>query len=217
MSEKSKYVGGKQASERLGVHQRTLYQWEEKGLIETIRTPGGKRLYNVDKYLKENYTAQETNVLENLNELDSENNRLFLSYVRVSSKSQENDLDRQKKLIHKNYPNHTMIEDIGSGVNFNRRGLKKIIDWAIEGRIEELVIAYKDRLARFGFDLIKNLIEEYSDGKIIIMNNVDDLEPEEELMNDMLEIMNVFVAKRNGLRKYKEKKILTQSTKSAKK
>jgi putative resolvase len=214
MSEKNKYIGGKQASEKLGVHQRTLYNWEEKGIIETIRTPGGKRLYNIEKYLRENKINQESHIMEDLNEIETKNDRLFLSYVRVSSKSQENDLERQKKIINKNYPNHTMIEDIGSGVNFNRRGLKKIIDWAIEGRIEELVIAYKDRLARFGFDLIKNLIEEYSDGKIIIMNHMDDLEPEEELMSDMLEIMNVLVAKRNGLRKYKDNK---KSTKSIKK
>lgn len=104
------------------------------------------------------------------------------------------------------YPDHLMIEDIGSGVNFNRRWLNKIIEMAIAGRINELVIAYKDRLARFGYDLIENLIKDYSDGEIIIMNVNDDLEPEEELMNDMLEIMNVFVAKRNGLRKYRKKK-----------
>lgn len=202
---KPKYVGGKQASNILGVHQRTLHQWEKKGLIDIIRTPGGKRMYNVDKYLKELNCTDECESLDNLSELDETDEKLFLSYVRVSSKSQEDDLERQKKLIIDEYPDHTMIQDIGSGVNFKRRGLKKIIEWAIEGRIEELVIAYKDRLARFGYDLIENLIHDYSDGKIVVMNMDDDLEPEEELMNDMLEIMNVFVAKRNGLRKYRKK------------
>ena len=84
--------------------------------------------------------------------------------------------------------------------------MNKIIDLAIAGRVNELVIAYKDRLARFGYELIENLIKDYSGGNIIIMNKKDDLEPEEELMNDMLEIMNVFVAKRNGLRKYRKVK-----------
>jgi putative resolvase len=96
-----------------------------------------------------------------------------------------------------------MIEDIGSGVNFNRRGLNKIIDLAVGGRVNQLVIAYKDRLARVGYELIERLIREYSGGEIIIIEAKDDMEPEEELMNDVMDMMNVFVAKRNGLRKYK--------------
>ena len=99
-----------------------------------------------------------------------------------------------------------MIEDIGSGINLTKRGIRKIIRLAIAGRINEVVVAYKDRLARFGYELIEELIKEYSKGKIIIMNAKDDREPEEELAMDVLEIMNVFVAKKNGLRKYKKKK-----------
>jgi putative resolvase len=205
MNTKPKYVGGKEASRVLGVHQRTLYQWEEKGFIDTIRTPGGKRMYNVEKYIREHKNADKLNNYDELDELDETDEKLNISYARVSSQSQANDLERQKKLVKDAYPDHILVEDIGSGVNFNRRGLKKIIKWAIEGRVNELVIAYKDRLARFGYELIENLIKEYSDGEIIIMKKKDDLEPEEELMSDMLEIMNVFVAKRNGLRKYKKK------------
>jgi len=104
----------------------------------------------------------------------------------------------------KRYPNHLLIEDIGSSLNFNRRGLRKIIRWAIAGKIEEVVVAYKDRFARFGFELIEDLIKEYSDGKIIVLHEKKEEEPEEELVKDMLQIMNIFVAKMNGLRKYKE-------------
>jgi putative resolvase len=68
-----------------------------------------------------------------------------------------------------------------------------------------VVVAYKDRLSRFGFDLIEDLIKTYSNGKLIILNKTDDMEPEEELARDVLQIMNVFVAKMNGLRKYKKK------------
>lgn len=99
-----------------------------------------------------------------------------------------------------------MIEDIGSGVNLNKRGIRKIISLAIEGRIEELVIAYKDRLARFGYELIEDLITTYSEGKIIIINKKKELKPEEELAFDVLQIMNVFTAKMNGLRKYNKNK-----------
>lgn len=95
-----------------------------------------------------------------------------------------------------------MIEDIGSGVNLNKRGIRKLISLAIEGRVEELVIAYKDRLARFGYELIEDLITTYSKGKIIIINKKKELKPEEELAFDVIQIMNVFTAKMNGLRKY---------------
>jgi excisionase family DNA binding protein len=194
-----KYLSGKEACQKLGVHSRTLYNWDEKGKIDTIRTPGGKRLYNVDKYIKD----QTTNKIYND---DNEENvipeKLKIIYVRVSSVSQKNDLERQKLYMQKRYPGHLLIEDIGSGLNFNRRGLRKIIKYAINGQLEELVVAYKDRLARFGFELIEDLIKEYSNGRIIILHKNKDLEPEEELVKDMLQIMNIFTAKMNGLRKY---------------
>jgi putative resolvase len=202
---KEKYVGGKEASKLIGIHQRTLYQWEEKGLIETIRTPGNKRLYNIEKFLKEKECKGDYKCLEDLNELDEKEEKLNISYVRVSSMGQKEDLERQKKLIRDQYPNHIMIEDIGSGINLTKRGISKIINLAIEGKINEVVVAYKDRLARFGYELIEKMIKDYSNGKIIIINKRDDMEPEDELLKDMLEIMNVFVAKMNGLRKYKKK------------
>ena len=99
----------------------------------------------------------------------------------------------------KRFPKHMVIEDIGSGINLN--GLRKIIKYAIEGKNK---VAYKDRLARFGFELIEDLIKVYSNGKIIIINKNKDLEPEQELIKDVLQIMNIFVAKMNGLRKYKD-------------
>ena len=207
IQKEDKYIGGKQTSERLGVHQRTLYQWEAKKLIETVRTPGGKRLYNVDKYLRENgaYNGNDINEIENMDDLDDKEGKLNLSYVRVSSIGQKDDLERQKKSIKDKYPDHIMIEDIGSGINLNKRGIRKIIKLAIAGKVNELVVAYKDRLARFGYELIEDIIKEYSKGTIKVINKKDDMEPEEELAQDVLQIMNVFTAKMNGLRKYKKR------------
>ena len=196
----TQFVGGKEASKILGVRQRTLYGWDKKGIIETIRTPGGKRLYNVNKYMKAKIC--ETNICNNLDDLDKIEEKLNICYVRVSTNNQKNDLENQKKELEKYYPNYTYIEDIGSGLNFNKRGIRKIIDLAISGKINELVVAYKDRLTRFGFELIEDLIKKYSKGKIIILNNKDKLGPEEELVMDVMAIMNVYVAKLNGLRKY---------------
>lgn len=186
--------------------KRTLYQWDKKGWIETIRTDGNKRLYNVEKYLNEKKCDNNKDCIRNLESIDKTKDKLKISYVRVSTQGQIDDLERQKKQMKELYPKHIMIEDIGSGVNLNKRGIRKIINLAIEGRIEELVIAYKVRLARFGYELIEDLITTYSKGKIIIINKKKELKPEEELAFDVLQIMNVFTAKMNGLRKYNKKK-----------
>jgi predicted site-specific integrase-resolvase len=195
------FKGGKQAAEILGVHQRTLYLWEKKGLIETVRTPGNKRLYNVNKFLEDNKCKE--NICNNLDDLDKET-KLNIAYIRVSSQNQKNDLERQKQLIVHKFPNHIIIEDIGSGLNLNKRGIRKIIHLAIEGKINELVVAHRDRLTRFGFELIEEIINKYSKGKIVILSEPDKLEPEEEIVKDIMSIMNVYVAKINGLRKYKK-------------
>jgi len=204
------FLKGKEASEKLGVHQRTLYQWEEKGWINTIRTPGGKRLYDVDGYLKqkecekENHSKQEEECKEELfEELNKKEEKINICYVRVSTHGQKSEMEHQKKYMKSLFPKYEFIEDIGSGINFNRKGLRKIIDLAIEGKVGTLVVANKDRLTRFGFDFIEDLIKKYSNGNVIILNKSEANEPETELVKDVLQIMNVFVAKMNGLRRYK--------------
>ena len=111
----------------------------------------------------------------------------------------------------KKYPEYELIKDIGSGLNMNRDGLNKIIDYAIKKEIEILVIAYKDRLVRFGYEMIERLIKEYSDGIIRIVNAKEEETPMIELSKDIVSIMNVYVAKMNGLRKYK--KLITDDIK----
>jgi predicted site-specific integrase-resolvase len=188
------YVTGRKASEILGVHQRTLYQWEKKKWIETIRTPGNKRLYNVKKYLE----SKEINI-----DTININIKKNIIYGRVSSLGQKNDLERQINVLKNKYPTYELITDIGSGMNMNRKGLRKIIDFAINDNINELVIVHKDRLCRFGYDLVEDLIKKYSNGKIIIIESQEIKEPKEELVEDVLQIMNIFVARMNGMRKYK--------------
>lgn len=202
------YVSGKEASKILGVHQRTLYLWENKKQIETIRTPGNKRLYNVKKYLEINKCIDiPIEECKNLDELDNSSIKLNICYVRVSTVNQKDDLERQKSLLKEKYNKNIFIEDIGSGLNLNKSGINKIIHLAIQGKINELVIAYKDRLTRFGFELIEELITKYSKGKIIVLNKKQETDPHEELVKDVMAIMNVYVAKMNGLRRYKNKEI----------
>ena len=185
-----------------------MYQWEKKRKIDTIRTPGGKRLYNVNKFLhRSKFSEKKLDDSEDneIDELDDSDEKLNIIYARVSSLSQKDDLQNQILELKNAYPKYKLIKDIGSGVNLNRKGLRKIIELAIAGKVNKLVIAHKDRLTRFGYELIEDLIKDYSEGKIIVLNENDTLEPEEELVKDVLTIMNVFVARMNGLRKYKKK------------
>jgi predicted site-specific integrase-resolvase len=102
------------------------------------------------------------------------------------------------------YPDYDILYDIGSGINFNRPNLNKIIKLAIKNKLEELVIAYKDRLCRIGYELIENILIDNSNTKIIIIKK-DIKSPEKELTEDLIEIITVFSSKLYGMRSYKEK------------
>lgn len=194
------YIGKKKALERLGISGMTLLKLEELHKIETIKTIGGHRKYNVEKYIRDNKSKVIVNNIPTVNVI-KEN----ICYVRVSTTGQKDDLGRQKEYMINKYPTYRVIEDIGSGINFNRRGLREIIKLGIAGKINIVVVAYKDRLTRFGYELIEDLIKEYSNGKIIIENNKEEhKEPKEELVEDVMQILNVYTAKMNGLRKYKK-------------
>jgi excisionase family DNA binding protein len=185
------YRTRKEACEILGIHYVTLYRLAEKKEIEIIKI-GERQLYNVNKYLRKIKAEDEIK-------------KKKICYCRVSSGKQKEDLNRQIKFMEEKYPGYEIIKDIGSGINIERDGLNKIIDLAIKGELEELVIAYKDRLARFGYEMIERIIEEYSNGKITIINKSEEETPAEEITKDIVLIMNVYVAKINGLRKYKNK------------
>jgi predicted site-specific integrase-resolvase len=139
----------------------TLLKIEKEKKIEIIKTIGGNRKYNVQKYIDDN-------IKENIKQNNEKQN---ICYVHVSTIGQKNDLEHQKEYMIKQYNNYILIEDIGSGINFNRKGFRKIIKLAMEGKINKLVVAHKDRLTRFVFEFIEDLIKEYSNGEIIIEND----------------------------------------------
>lgn len=190
------YVSPKKASEIIGVHWMTLKNWEKQGKIECIRTPGGKRMYNVNKYLIVNKGSKP----EGAHTITQ--TRKNICYCRVSTRNQSDDLERQIKYMKESYPTYEIVSEVGSGLNLNRLKLVNIIKMAINGEINEIVVAHKDRLARFGFDLIEMLVKEYSGGKITVIDKTE-MSPEEEITKDLVSIINVFSARINGLRKYK--------------
>ena len=188
-------MNGRDAGFILNVCTKTLQEWDKAGKISTIRTSGGRRRYNVKKYIEDNNIDINlgTNVRGSLN-------RRKVVYCRVSSYDRKDDLVRQVELLKSSYPDHEVIEDIGSGINFKRKGLQKIIQYAIANELEEVVITYKDRLCRIGYDLIEFIIHKYSNGKIIITNSNDESR-EIEITKDLIEIITVYSSKIHGTRR----------------
>jgi len=191
------YITPKEAQKILKVHPMTLYKYADKGIIDMIRTPGGKRLYNIKGYIDK--LNKENNVIDE----QKKDEKINICYCRVSTNSQKDDLKRQIDYMKNKYPSYEIIKDIGSGINFKRKGLKKLIDLAVNNKLNKVIIAFKDRLCRIGFELIEHLIKEYSNGEIIIENDIS-LSPEEEVVKDLLQILTVFSARINGLRSYKK-------------
>jgi len=204
---KGNYYTPKDASKKLGVHWQTLRNWEKQGKIKTIRSPGGKRYYDINNFIVDiennNSDIKEINVKDDNKEI--KNIKRKICYCRVSSYSQKPELENQIKYMTEKFPNHEILYDIGSGINFNRPNLNKIINYGIKNELEELAIAYKDRLCRIGYELIEKILIENSNTNIIIEK--DEIKsPEEELTNDLIEIITVFSSKLYGIRSYKSKK-----------
>lgn len=184
------YVKRKEAMQILGISYVTLYKIAENKEIDTLKI-GHNTLYNVNKYLRE----------KNISKKD----KIKVCYCRVSSNKQKKQLEIQKEYMKDKFPTYQIIEDISSGLDFNRKGIQEIIDKAINGELEELIIAHKDRLGIFGFELIEWLIKKYSDGKIIILNKKEENTPNEELIKDISSILNIYSEKVKELKKYKYK------------
>lgn len=196
-----KYVKPKEASRIIGVNLDTLRRMAGRNEINHIRTDTGRYLFNVSSFTKRsNIEVSE---------------RKKICYARVSSRGQKSDLQNQISLLKTKYPDSEIIFDYGSGLNFHRKGLQKIMDFAHKGELQEVVVTYKDRLCRFGFELIEYILETQSNAKIVVLSN-NSTSKESELATDLLSIITVFSARMHGLRKYKsqikEDKSIFQST-----
>ncbi|QUH26687.1 IS607 family transposase [Serpentinicella alkaliphila] len=193
----------KEASEFLGVSAETLRRWEKAGKITSHRTEGSHRRYDKNDLIR-------------LKSFDSKSKKLTIGYCRVSSSDQKDDLKRQidnvsNYCIAKGY-SFRIIDDLGSGLNYNKKGLKQLIELISANEIERIVINYKDRLLRFGYELIEQLCLIHG-VEIEIINHTEDKTYEQELVEDVLSVITVFSAKLYGSRSYKIKKIKDESEK----
>ena len=189
------------AADILGVSIQTLHKWETTGeLLPSRKSKAGTRYYDADKLL-------------NLNDTDNPT----ISYARVSSHDQKEDLQRQSELLEtfcaaKGW-RFEIISDLGSGLNYRKIGLNKLLDLILKKKIRRIVLTHKDRLLRFGSELVFALCE-IQGIEIVIINKGTKPAFEEELAKDVLEIITVFSARLYGSRSHKNKK-LVESLKDA--
>lgn len=196
-----KYAPGK-LSKLLGVTPKTLSRWADEGKIQTFKTDGGQRRYLY------------TDIPE---EIIQKEGKKKVIYARVSSRKQSGDLERQIALLKSKYPGYEVVSDIGSGINFKRHGLITLLDRVFAGDISTIVVAHKDRLCRFGFELFEHIFTRFG-VELEVVSGVNVKEPTEAFVDDVLSIITVFTAKYYGSRKYnlhkKDKDLSKQGTES---
>ena len=180
----------------IGISSSTLRRWEEEGKLIADRTLGNQRLDN------ENHLR----VAMRLKTGKTPNRAIV--YCRVSSSNQKEDLASQVKAMEQfclaqGVAITDSIQEVGGGLNFKRPKFLQIIQWAIQGEVKVLYVAHKDRLCRFGFELVEQILQ-WSGGKIVVAN-AETLSPQEELTQDLLSIVHCFSSRLYGLRKYKSK------------
>ena len=199
----SKYVPGADIRKRFKVSNGTLQRWANEGRIGSVRLKSGqgKRLY------KEDDLDRVIAGFKVLAEKELGHQRAKVCYARVSSAKQKEDLQRQVELLEKEYPDHEIVKDIGSGINWKRVGFTSLLDRIMHGDVEEVVVSHRDRLCRFAFDLVKHVFEN-AGCKLVVhdetargKDGLGELESAEtELRDDLLAIVTVFVASSNGRR-----------------
>lgn len=196
------YLTIKEACDLIHCSESTLRRWEEKGYIQSVRTKGGHRRYSADDLRRA------------LGEPSPRNIRITIAYCRVSSSGQKDDLNRQVEVVsrycEKQGYRFKVITDVGSGLNYNKKGLDFILREVCLDHVDRIVVNYKDRLVRFGFDMIKTICDVHGT-EIEIINETDEVSYEKELVDDVLSIITVFSAKLYGKRSHKSNEIVSRN------
>ncbi len=186
-----------ETADYFGVSVDTIRRWESEGRITSQRTKGGHR-----RFLASTLAGIEE---------EERNEKPTLCYARVSTRDKKDDLERQANALVAYCENKgwqvELIKDIGSGLNYKKRGLNKLIDKILNEEVSRLIITDKDRLLRFGSELIFSLCSHYQ-VEVIVINRKPTMSEEEELVQDVLEIIQVFAARLYGKRSHRNQKLI---------
>ena len=188
-----------EASKVLGVSITTLRRWEKEGRLPPDEiTQGGHRRYDLVKLRPELFRLQRSD-------------RKTVAYARVSSHDQKEDLERQKQVLEMYCVaqgwTYEVVADLGSGMNYHKKGLKQLLNAILQEEVGRLVITHKDRLLRFGAELVFAICEA-KEVEVVILNQGEDTTFEEDLAKDVLEIITVFSARLYGSRSRKNQQLM---------
>ncbi len=208
----NKIISIGQAAKLLGVHVQTLRNWEKSGKLKPDSiSPGGTRRYNSDTIMK--ISGKELPQIE-------KDDRVTIAYARVSSQDQKEELKRQAQVLELYCAEHgykyELITDLGSGMNYYKKGLTTLISRILDDGVKRLVLTHKDRLLRFGAELIFSICEAKGVEVVIINRGEEKASFEEDLAKDVLEIITVFSARLYGSRSGKNRKIIEKLQESVK-
>lgn len=183
--------------------EQTLRNWDKSGTLKPHHIAESGHRY---------YSQEQVNHFFGLKNNREQPNRKVVGYCRVSSSKQKDDLERQIEnvktyMIARGY-SFSIISDIGSGINYNKKGLNQLIDLIINGEVEKIVVLYKDRLLRFGFEIIENLCNRY--GTTIEVIDSTEKTEEQELVEDLTQIITVFSCRLQGKRANKARKMIKE-------
>ena len=185
-----------EVSEITGLAQSTLRLMHRKGELVPAKVSSGGTRYYSDEQIKE-YMG-----------IDAVSKRIVIGYARVSSRKQEDDLNKQIEnlktyMFAKGY-SFEIITDIGSSINYSKNGLTKLLERIHNGEVSKVVVLSKDRLVRFGFELLETVCK-LNDCEIEIVDNTPKIN-EDELLNDLVKVVNVFGSELRG----KQPKLIKQ-------
>ena len=184
-------------AEMIGVSVKTLQRWDKDKKLIAFRSPTNRRYYTHNQYVE--YMGKI---------VQEKDKRKTIIYTRVSSSGQKDDLKNQAEFL-KQFANakglivDEVFEDIGSGLNYNRKKWNKLLEDCMIGLIKTIIVAHKDRFIRFGYDWFERFLK--TNGVEIIVVNNETLSPQEEMIQDLISIIHVFSCRIYGLRKYKKK------------
>ena len=198
-----KYVSSSKVREVYDIAPETLRGWAVKGIINAraISNVSGRKTWMYD--LESIGDSLESNMDKSSLSKCKNEQRPTIIYCRVSSKKQLPDLERQQKLLETAFPDSECITDVGSGINYNKPGVSRLVEMVCREQIARIVVTFKDRLLRFGYELFEKMCKEHNVQILVYTDQQpckqtdEDLETT-ELQEDLLSIVNVFVARRNG-------------------
>jgi hypothetical protein len=207
MEDSHKMISIGDAAKKLGVSVKTVRRWADAGKLRFERSPSGHRRFYLPDITR--ITPRDFNQLED---------RITINYARVSSNDQKEDLTRQRQVLEafsraKGWQFET-ISDLGSGLNYNKKGLQKLLKRIMQGDVGRLVLTHKDRLLRFGSEIVFTMCEEFETQVVIINKSIEETTCEQELVTDMIELITVFSARLYGSQSDKNKKLLDKVSKA---